>query len=274
MLLVAGCAPASFGGEAAVRPAAMEPATMESPMAAGAEARVVTEPASAAETGSDTPPTREPAPPPRVYGTADLDPSNDTVVGPPDLVPECHARLEQAGVEFLVSKLPLKQKRERAYTCGTEQAVAYIKGPTGARYSPVPVLDCGMALALAKFEQMVQQEAEKTLGSRVRSMGQLGTYVCRKMAAFPTWVSEHSYANAIDIATFRLENGGVVSVLKHFAPRRRRPPTDEARFLRTVAKRAYGEGIFSVVLTPFYDKLHRNHFHLDLARYRADETGP
>jgi hypothetical protein len=28
------------------------------------------------------------------------------------------------------------------------------------------------------------------------------------------------------------------------------------------------------VLTPFFDDLHRNHFHLDLARYRNDGTRP
>jgi len=27
-----------------------------------------------------------------------------------------------------------------------------------------------------------------------------------------------------------------------------------------------------VVLTPFFDRLHRDHLHLDLARYRVDGT--
>jgi hypothetical protein len=30
--------------------------------------------------------------------------------------------------------------------------------------------------------------------------------------------------------------------------------------------------VFSVVLTPYWDALHRDHFHLDLARYRVDGT--
>lgn len=222
-------------------------------------------------------PRPEPQPPreaPRVYGGADVDPSNDSVVGPPDVIPDCHARLETVGVEFRPAELPLRQQRGGAYTCGSEQAVVYLAGPTGARFSPTPVVDCGLALAMAKLERVVQEEAQSTLGARVRSMTQLGTYVCRKMAAFPTWVSEHSYGNAIDIATFRLEDGRAISVLRDFERNRQDPTTPAARFLREVARRSYDEGIFSVVLTPFYDELHRNHFHFDLARYRANETMP
>jgi hypothetical protein len=44
----------------------------------------------------------------------------------------------------------------------------------------------------------------------------------------------------------------------------------EGRFLRSVATRLYDEGVFSVVITPFFDALHRDHFHLDQARYRND----
>jgi hypothetical protein len=43
-------------------------------------------------------------------------------------------------------------------------------------------------------------------------------------------------------------------------------------FLRSLARRLYDEDVFSVVLTPFFDALHRDHFHLDLARYRLDGT--
>ena len=48
--------------------------------------------------------------------------------------------------------------------------------------------------------------------------------------------------------------------------------TAETRFLREAARALYDEGVFSVVLTPAYDRLHHDHFHLDLARYRVDGT--
>jgi hypothetical protein len=46
----------------------------------------------------------------------------------------------------------------------------------------------------------------------------------------------------------------------------------EGLFLRTLARGAYDDGTFSCVITEFFDPLHRNHIHVDLARYRVDGT--
>jgi hypothetical protein len=93
------------------------------------------------------------------------------------------------------------------------------------------------------------------------------------MAAYRGWVSEHAYANAIDVESFILASGRRVSVLGGFE-RGEPTHTRAGSFLRAVSRRAYDEAIFSNVLTPFFDDLHRNHFHLDLARYRNDGTRP
>jgi hypothetical protein len=85
-------------------------------------------------------------------------------------------------------------------------------------------------------------------------------------------VSEHSYANAIDVYSFRLEDGRKLRVVADFGPTTTEPAVPGSVFLRTVARRAYDEGHFSVVLTRFFDELHRDHFHLDQARYRLDGT--
>ena len=85
------------------------------------------------------------------------------------------------------------------------------------------------------------------------------------MAAYPGWVSEHSYANAIDIAEFTLVSGKTISVLQHF-----KQNNTKGLFLRNVARRLYDEGVFSVVIGPNFDRLHRNHLHLDRAHYRVD----
>jgi hypothetical protein len=131
-----------------------------------------------------------------------------------------------------------------------------------------------MALALASFERILQTEAVQTLGSPVARIEQLGTYNCREMAAYPGWVSEHSYANAIDIGSFVLANGKTVEVLRDFDIGDAPPAKPAASFLRTVSRRANDEDVFSHVLTPFFDAHHKNHFHLDLARFRADGTRP
>jgi hypothetical protein len=118
----------------------------------------------------------------------------------------------------------------------------------------------------------MQEEAKAILGSRVRAIKQLGTYNCRRMAAYPDLVSEHSFANAIDVATFTLKNGRTVVVERDWVRAAEPAKTPAARFLRRLSRRLYDEKIFSVVLTPSYDKHHKNHLHLDGAAYTVDGT--
>lgn len=198
---------------------------------------------------------------------ADVDPDNDREVGPPALVADCEQRLNAAGIEYKPAKLPIR-KRRNGPVCGAEQAVVYQRGPSRIRYSSAPLLTCGMALALADFEAIVTEESVKHLGQRVVSVSHAGTYSCRQMARFQSLVSEHSYANAIDIRSFRLETGRSISVLRDFS----KTGTAASKFLHAVARRLYDENVFSVVLTEYFDKLHRDHFHLDLARYRVNGT--
>jgi hypothetical protein len=205
------------------------------------------------------------------YEQADLNPENDEFVAPPDPLAGCEDKLRAAGTEFRTESIPLTQKRGQVFTCGADQVVAYLRGPERLQFNARPIFTCRMALAMGRFEQLAQEEAERWLGTRIIKLTQVGTYSCRKMVRF-NLVSEHSYANAIDIKTFSLANGKSVSVERHFGSVDTEPQTPEGRFLRTLARRLYDENVFSVVLTPFWDRLHRDHFHLDLARYRVDGT--
>jgi hypothetical protein len=200
-------------------------------------------------------------------GRADQNPDNDLVVAPPDEIADCQAKLMRAKVRYRAAELPVRETR--GAVCGAEQVVVYQRGPRSIRYNSAPLVTCGMALALARFEEVVTAEALSKFNQRVVAIEQGGTYSCRKMARFSSMVSEHSYANAIDIRSFRLENGRVISVLRHFDAPAGRP---QGEFLRTLARRLYDEDVFSVVLTVRFDRLHRDHFHLDLARYRVDGT--
>jgi len=213
------------------------------------------------------PPVEPPAPDP---GRANLDPSDDAVVAPPEPIADCDERLKAAGVRATSGSIP-PRPQAGGYTCGAEQIVIYQAGPSGASWNAKPAVTCALALGLARFETLLQEEAERTLGSRVKRIVQGGTYSCRKMARFRL-VSEHSYANAIDIRGFQLEDGRYVSVKSHFGSLSAEPSRNEARFLRDVAHRTFDEEVFSVVLTPFWDALHADHFHFDQARYRVDGT--
>ena len=228
-----------------------------------------------------------PSPSPRVsvtaapdYEQADLDPDNDLVVAPPAPLEGCAERLERAGVSFVPAALRLRkqttrsrQGRTEVVACGAEQAVGYLGGPAKIKYNGAPTLTCRMALALARFEELAQAQALRHLGQRIRSFRHLGTYSCRKMVRFD-FVSEHSYANAIDIAEMVLDGGQSISVLQHFGNAGEPPRTREAEFLRSLARRAFDERLFSTVLTPYWDNLHKDHFHVDLARYRVDGARP
>jgi hypothetical protein len=204
---------------------------------------------------------------------ADLDPENDAVIAPPAPIEDCEAKLRAAGVEFTPAQLPVRAPNAGGPTCGVEQAVVYRRGPARIRYNSPPLVSCGMALGLARFEQALTEEGPRYLGQRVVRIDQGGTYNCRKMVRFKL-VSEHSYANAIDIKSVTLENGRKLTVLHTFGKLDAEPVRPEARFWRAVTRRLYDEGAFSVVITPFFDALHKDHIHLDQARYRVDGSRP
>lgn len=211
------------------------------------------------------------APSRRIF--ADLDPANDHLPGPPVPLPACEARLKSAGIKFFSAATGERKRDDGVTTCGAPQVVKRRWGPEYIRYNRNPLVTCQMALALNLFERIVQEEARRHLGSRVRRIRTLGTYNCREMERFER-LSEHSFANAIDIASFELWDGTRVDVRRDFHPRVRDTTNRKSKFLRAIARRAYDEGVFSSVITPYFDQLHANHLHLDLARYRVDGTHP
>jgi hypothetical protein len=214
-------------------------------------------------------------PPPRRPGAfANLDPADDFVVGPPDPIPDCEDQLARAGVTFRAASLPVHMDRSAKLTCGAPQVVAYVRGPGAIAYDPAPLVTCGMALAMASYERILQQEAERVFRSPVARVEQLGTYSCRGIVRFKGVISEHSFANAIDLAKFTLKNGKVVTVLHDFDAGDGPPAHAAGDFLRAISERGQDEDVFSNVLTPFWDNAHKNHFHLDLARYRVDGVRP
>jgi hypothetical protein len=200
-------------------------------------------------------------------GLANLNPDDDGIVGPPDAIEDCEARLRAANVTFRLARLPIL--RRRGMVCGAPQVVEYLEGPEHIRFYPHPVVTCQLALGLAHFERVVERVAAETLGARVISVTQGGTYSCRSMARFKL-VSEHSYANAIDIYSFGLSDGQTVSVQKHFGRPSDAATTRERKFLRTIGQRLFDEDVFSVVVTRYFDEIHRDHIHVDMAHYRTD----
>jgi hypothetical protein len=206
-----------------------------------------------------------PAPP-----TADAEPSLAEEYNlPPPEIEACDERLAALGVTFAPSRLPVHES-PGGFLCGAEQVVRYDAGPGAIRHSSRPRLTCQMALAMPDFERVVQEEAKRHLGRSVAKIRHRGTYNCREIVAYPGWVSQHSFANALDVAAFELRGGKTISVAEHYGDEWDPRPGPESAFLRAVALRLYDEDVFQTVLTPRFDRAHWDHLHLDMAPFRTD----
>jgi hypothetical protein len=118
---------------------------------------------------------------------------------------------------------------------------------------------CAVALRMAMWEHHgLQPAARAFLGADITQIRQIGSYNCRAMRTTngdSGRMSSHATANAIDITGFDLLDG-----------RRLRLTADwvgddaDARFLR--AARDTACDWFRVTLSPDYNALHVDHFHL------------
>jgi len=194
------------------------------------------------------------------------------------VVPRCEAALKDAGVKRVHFLRPhrvrsLKKRAAETLYCHVPQRMRYVRGPGRIRYSGFVVVNCAMALALARFETIVQETARRVFGPKhtVKHIFDYGTYNCRRIRGYDM-LSEHAYGNAIDIARFRVRGYGVVSVLEHWNSRRKRH-RKRREFLHSLVAELRRQKVFSTILDPDYNYAHRNHLHLDLRRVRWGVDG-
>ena len=174
----------------------------------------------------------------------------------------CRGVLDRAGVRY--TALP---PRDGGGQCGYNDAVRFAEG--GARriaYAPAGLgVACPVAAALAKWEwDVVQPAAERHFKTRIATIEHFGSYSCRRMYGRDAgnW-SEHSTADAVDIAGFRLADGRRVTVVRDWTGDDGEGARSEAAFLRDVRDGACD--LFATVLSPDYNAAHRDHLHLDQA---------
>ncbi len=171
--------------------------------------------------------------------------------------PQCRRLLDDAGVRYTV--LPARDGGGR---CGYADGVRFGEG--GSRrigFRPAGLgIACPVAAALAKWEwDVVQPAAQRHFGSRVATIDHFGSYSCRRIYGRDagTW-SEHSTADAVDIAGFRLADGTRITVVGDW-----RDAGPKAAFLHEVRDGACQ--LFATTLSPDYNAAHRDHLHLDQA---------
>lgn len=171
--------------------------------------------------------------------------------------------------------------------CGRHPLVAYggerIKFSTSTRVHPAFVDH------LRQLEELVVELSIAHYGRAPRRLVHLGTHNCRRIRAYPDWVSEHAFGNAIDVAGLDfgplprggnalpatapklLRRGFNVRLLNHWNGRGA-VNSYHSRFLRALAQAMIDRpGLFRGILGPAWPG-HRNHFHLDMAPYRIVEV--
>lgn len=131
-----------------------------------------------------------------------------------------------------------------------------------SRTSPYDIYDCRLVLALDDFARVLARHG-------IVEVVHLSVYrpVSKKVA--PSGAGRrHGGALAIDAALFKTRDGRTLSVEKDFRPRkigaRPCPAPESASTLRKIACEASDAELFNVILTPHYNRAHRDHFHLEV----------
>lgn len=129
------------------------------------------------------------------------------------------------------------------------------------------IADCRLVLAMDDFAKILAEHdiVEVIHYSMYRAVpkrwtpGRIGT--------------RHHGGLALDAAKFIKKDGSKLDVLDDFKGRRHRKvcgkqapagKTAAARELRAIVCAAVDQGLFNVVLTPNFNRAHRNHFHLEV----------
>ena len=204
---------------------------------------------------------------------------------------ECVQLLGPLGVTVEIAK-PL-----RTGQCGTPAPIV-LRRVGAVEIVPPAVVNCRIAAKLSQWvEQKLQPIAREVLDVPVLRIVNASAYTCRqRVGSSNARLSEHSFANALDVSAFVLNDGRTIDVLTHWGATGRdwhaqatlgagaiggghaQPLSDVSQeelvltrenvFLRRTHEAACGT--FSTVLGPEANEAHRNHLHLDLAPRRRN----
>ncbi len=138
-------------------------------------------------------------------------------------------------------------------------------GPVAMK--PAATLACPMVSALDRWlADSVQPAAQRWFGTRVAEIKQISAYSCRGMNGNSrARISEHAFGNALDIASFTLADGRVVTVKNGW-----KGMPEEQGFLRDIQAAACQQ--FNTVLAPGSNIYHYDHIHIDLMRRKSQRA--
>nr|WP_281502067.1 extensin family protein [Loktanella sp. F6476L] len=115
---------------------------------------------------------------------------------------------------------------------------------------------CAIGLRMAMWEEHALQPAARDLfGAQVSQIDHIGSYNCRRIRGSSERWSTHATANAIDVSGFRLDDGTRLRLINDWDD-----GGPKGAFLRRARDSACDW--FRVTLSPDYNALHADHFHV------------
>lgn len=184
-------------------------------------------------------------------------PARPQVVGTPSFTSaeaqQCAFDLKQAGVRF--TPLP---NQDHGGGCSSIDSVKLLD--IGTPVTNLGAMTCPLAKSFAAWAQFaVKPAARQYFGQEVVKIETYGTYSCRNIYGGRSGrLSQHAYANAIDVSGFVLADGRRIMLDGGW-----NGDKTSQDFLRALHKSACRR--FGTVLSPDYNAAHYNHFHMDMS---------
>ncbi|MDK1387234.1 extensin family protein [Sinorhizobium sp. 8-89] len=174
----------------------------------------------------------------------------------PEAHASCLAALKALGGTFVDAK-----RIDDGKGCGIDKPLRVSAVLPGVALKPEGTMRCAAALALARWTKESAIPAAATAfgpDTRITALNQASAYVCRRRNNATTGkISEHAHGNAVDIASFTLDDGRTIAI----------QPRDEDGTLTGAFQRAVTATAclyFTTVLDPGSDPAHETHLHLDV----------
>ena len=187
----------------------------------------------------------------------------------PPARPEAPIRAERSRAETLQCHVDLARERvafrvlpDQRFGGGCSALGAVQLTEIGTPVTNLGAMTCPLARQFARWvRESVQPAAEQWFEQPVRRVETFGTYACRSVNSQPgARLSEHGFANAVDVSAFVLGDGRRVTVQEGW-----NGDSDRVkRFLRQVHEG--GCRRFNIGLSPDSDAYHYNHLHFDMGR--------
>lgn len=151
---------------------------------------------------------------------------------------------------------------DRDYGGGCHSFASVKLSEAGVPISNLGATSCQLAATFAAWVRNgVTPAARLYLQGELARVETFGSYSCRNVnGALAGRLSEHAAANAIDVSGFVLADGRRITIKQDWAS----PDPAVRSFLLAIRTSACRR--FKTVLSPDYNSLHADHFHLDMGR--------